>query len=56
VYPVEMGALTMDADKMHSYHYRTISEALDDSLPGDSIGMFFSYCCLFLPSIQNFTF
>lgn len=37
VYPVEMGALTMDPDKMHAYHYRTISEALRDALPGDNI-------------------
>jgi len=51
VYPVEMGALTMDAKKMHSYHYRTISEALDDSLPGDNIGKIASYYCLLLTSI-----
>ena len=39
VFPVEMGALAMDKKKMGAYHYRTISEALAESLPGDTIGM-----------------
>lgn len=43
VYPVEMGALTMDITKMAPYHYRTISEALAESLPGDTIGKFISF-------------
>mmetsp|Transcript_2774 Transcript_2774/g.5185 ORF Transcript_2774/g.5185 Transcript_2774/m.5185 type:complete len:2007 (-) Transcript_2774:2717-8737(-) len=37
VYPVEMGALTMDRQKMPPNHYRTITEALEQSLPGDTI-------------------
>ncbi len=37
VYPVEMGALTMNPDKMEKHHYRTIAEALQESLPGDTI-------------------
>ena len=37
VYPVEMGALAMDRNKMERYHYRTISEALVEALPGDTI-------------------
>ena len=41
VYPVEMGALTMDLKKMSPYHYKTISEALAESLPGDTIGALF---------------
>jgi len=40
VFPVEMGALSMDRKKMDHYHYRTISEALAHSLPGDTIGEF----------------
>lgn len=40
VYPVEMGALTMDPQKMPYNHYRTITEALDHCLPGDTIGKF----------------
>jgi hypothetical protein len=38
VYPVEMGALTMDRQKMPHNHYRTIAEALEHCLPGDTIG------------------
>jgi E1A-binding protein p400 len=38
VYPVEMGALTMDPKKMDNFHYRTIAEALSKCLPGDTIG------------------
>jgi hypothetical protein len=38
VFPVEMGALSMDRAKMEHYHYRTISEALQHCLPGDTIG------------------
>ena len=41
VYPVEMGALTMNPKKMEANHYRTISEALEEVLPGDTIGRFF---------------
>jgi E1A-binding protein p400 len=37
VYPVEMGALNMDPSRMERYHYRTIVEALEDALPGDTI-------------------
>ena len=37
VYPVEMGALNMDPNRMERYHYRTITEALQDALPGDTI-------------------
>jgi len=37
VYPVEMGALTMDPNKMESNHYRSINEALLEALPGDTI-------------------
>ncbi len=40
VYPVEMGALTMDPTKMENNHYRSITEALLEALPGDTIGMF----------------
>jgi superfamily II DNA/RNA helicase len=43
VYPVEMGALTMDQMKMENNHYRTISEALLEVLPGDTIGRFLCY-------------
>ena len=38
VYPVEMGALTMDPQKLDCFHYRTIAEALSNCLPGDTIG------------------
>jgi len=37
VFPVEMGALSMDRAKMDHYHYRTIAEALQNCLPGDTI-------------------
>ena len=41
VYPVEMGALSMNPDKMEKYHYRTVAEALETAQPGDTIGTFF---------------
>jgi hypothetical protein len=37
VYPVEMGAYTADGRKLEPNHYRTISEAVSVSLPGDTI-------------------
>jgi hypothetical protein len=37
VYPVEMGAYTIDESKMHPGHYRTISDALSVALHGDTI-------------------
>jgi len=37
VFPVEMGALAMDPAKMDKNHYKTISDALLDSNPGDTI-------------------
>jgi superfamily II DNA/RNA helicase len=37
VYPVEMGAYTTEDRKMEPNHYRTISEAISFSLPGDTI-------------------
>jgi hypothetical protein len=37
VYPVEMGAYTTEDRKMEPNHYRTISEAISLSLPGDTI-------------------
>ena len=42
VYPVEMGALTMNPEKIDKYHYRSIPEALLEALPGDTIGKFFT--------------
>lgn len=38
VWPVELGALLMDENKLGRNHYRTISDALRHALPGDSIG------------------
>ncbi len=40
VFPVEMGAMAMDPDKMERNQYRTISEALKFCLPGDTLGEF----------------
>ena len=40
VWPVEQGALVMDESKLGKNHFRTISDALDAALPGDTIGMF----------------
>eukprot|EP00568_Trieres_chinensis_P019135 CAMPEP_0183324824 /NCGR_PEP_ID=MMETSP0160_2-20130417/78050_1 /TAXON_ID=2839 ORGANISM="Odontella Sinensis, Strain Grunow 1884" /NCGR_SAMPLE_ID=MMETSP0160_2 /ASSEMBLY_ACC=CAM_ASM_000250 /LENGTH=276 /DNA_ID=CAMNT_0025492495 /DNA_START=18 /DNA_END=851 /DNA_ORIENTATION=+ len=37
VLPVEMGVLALDSDKMDQNHFRTISEALENALPGDTI-------------------
>jgi hypothetical protein len=37
VWPVEMGALSMDKSRLDSNHYVTIQDALDDALPGDTI-------------------
>jgi len=38
VYPVEMGAYTRDASKMHFNHYRSIGDAISSALLGDIIG------------------
>ena len=40
VFPVEMGAMAMDPNKMERNQYRTISEALQFCLPGDTLGEF----------------
>lgn len=40
VWPVEQGALVMDESKLGKNHFRTISDALEAALPGDTIGMF----------------
>jgi len=37
VFPVEMGALAMNRSKMERNHFRTVEEALSESLPGDTI-------------------
>ena len=50
VYPVEMGALSIDRSRRHHNHYATIDEALATALPGDTIGKF-SYS-----SFQSLTF
>ena len=39
VFPVEMGALALDPDKLDHNHYRTIADAIESALPGDTIGM-----------------
>jgi superfamily II DNA/RNA helicase len=44
VWPVELGALVMDANKLGRNHFRTIVDANRAALPGDSIGKF-SFCC-----------
>ena len=44
VWPVELGALVMDANKLGRNHFRTIADANRAALPGDSIGKF-SFCC-----------
>ena len=38
VYPVEQGAYTREDSKIERSHYRTISDALEHALPGDTIG------------------
>jgi len=38
VYPVEMGAYTREDSQLHYNHYRTISDAIAASQPGDTIG------------------
>ena len=53
VYPVEMGALSMDPKKMHPYHYRTISEALKNALPGDTIGEYYSFVVLIVYALYE---
>ena len=45
VWPVELGALVMDANKLGKNHFRTIADANRAALPGDSIGEFFSVGC-----------
>eukprot|EP00985_Skeletonema_marinoi_P003962 scaffold1738_cov198-Skeletonema_marinoi.AAC.5 len=37
VWPVEQGALVMDESKLGKNHFRTISDALEAALPGDTI-------------------
>ena len=41
VWPVELGALVMDVNKLGKNHFRTIADANRAALPGDSIGKFF---------------
>jgi F-box-like len=38
IYPVEMGALSLDRSRREPNHYATIDEALKSSQPGDTIG------------------
>ena len=45
VWPVELGALVMDESKLGKNHFRTISDAMQAALPGDSIGMFILALC-----------
>lgn len=40
VWPVELGALVMDENKLGKNHFRTISDACLHALPGDSIGKY----------------
>jgi hypothetical protein len=40
VWPVELGALVMDVNKLGKNHFRTIADANKAALPGDSIGKF----------------
>jgi len=37
VWPVELGALVMDESKLGKNHFRTISDAMQAALPGDTI-------------------
>ncbi|KAL3811882.1 hypothetical protein ACHAXA_005548 [Cyclostephanos tholiformis] len=39
VWPVELGALVMDVNKLGKNHFRTIADANRAALPGDSIGL-----------------
>ena len=47
VWPVELGALVMDVNKLGKNHFKTINDANNAALPGDSIGTFCSFRCLF---------
>ena len=40
VYPVEQGAYTIEDEKLERNHYRTITDAMASSFPGDTIGKF----------------
>jgi hypothetical protein len=40
VWPVELGALVMDVNKLGKNHFKTIMDANNAALPGDSIGTF----------------
>jgi hypothetical protein len=42
IYPVEMGALSLDSTRREPNHYPTIDEALSVCLPGDTIGTLYS--------------
>jgi E1A-binding protein p400 len=46
VWPVEQGALVMDKSKLGKNHFRTISDALEAAMPGDTIGVFFFCVCV----------
>ena len=45
VWPVELGALVMDENKLGRNHFRTITDACNACLPGDSIGKQSSVFC-----------
>jgi hypothetical protein len=59
VWPVELGALVMDESKLGRNHFRTIADACNACLPGDSIGTqspvvcfpFSVFCSYFVPSL-----
>ncbi len=53
VYPVEMGALSMNPKKMEKNHYRTISEALSFARAGDTIGESKEHVCLIISFLSS---
>lgn len=48
VYPVEVGAYSLDIDKLGYNHFRSIDEAVGCALPGDTIGTQFRYVIFYL--------
>lgn len=44
VYPVEMGALAREANRLDYNHYLSVADALVEALPGDTIGRWIGSC------------
>jgi hypothetical protein len=55
VWPVELGALVMDVNKLGRNHFRTIADANRAALPGDSIGKISFLCSPVTSAVSSLT-